>query len=184
MLVLTTDNWAAIAALSQAAAATATFFAVFITVRHFQTLWKPRAKVAIDETIVGNQLGAPIQYVSLTVTNIGVARICLTGIQYNPGMRNKMRWFHIYDHQIPFTSKLPITLEATESAQYWWTPEDWDAAISTPVGEKIEKSLLFKLFWSRSIRVEINTSTGVTFSAKLSPNLIRRLENSLSQKLR
>lgn len=171
------DNtfWTAVAAIAQTAAAIATFAAVALAMWHWSRQWIPRARVSLDKTFTTNPHGQPQQWISLTVVNTGISPTRLTGIEYRPHRWSKERWFHIYDHTIPYSSKMPVKLEQTESAQYFWTVEDWEKAISTALRESLQKASRRKFLWKRGLRVQVRSSTGDVFSAKVPPTLTRRL---------
>lgn len=171
--------WISFAAIFQAIAAIATLLAVFITVWHFRTLWKPRAKVAIDLSLVGDQYTGVADYISISIVNIGIAKFRIKTIDYSPGFWASVKWFHMTDHTIPYTSEIPITLDSTEAAQYFWKVEDWEKAISKPFCEYYQSSIIFRILWRRSLKLRVHTTTNQHFATRLPRGLQLRLNSRL-----
>jgi hypothetical protein len=127
---ISSDQWIAIAAIAQVLAALATLAAVFFAIYQWNHQWRPKLKVSLDSMLTATPSGVANQWIVITVTNIGICAVKVTGIQYRPHRFAKMRWFHPPDFANPHCTRLPVKLEQTDTANLIWTPQDWETAIS------------------------------------------------------
>ena len=177
---MSSNQWDAIAAIAQVLAAIATLAAVFVAVHQWKHQWRPRLRVTLDICITTNTLDRPKEWVAVTVTNVGICAVKVTGIQYRPHRFAKMRWFHPPDFKNPLCTKLPVKLEEADSANLLWTHEDWDTAISDALMKSLKVSRFLRLVWRHPILVEVKTSIGDSFLARVSPSMIARLETKMN----
>ena len=178
---ISSDQWTAIAAIAQVLAAFATLAAVFFAIYQWNHQWRPKLKVSLDSMLTTNPSGLPSHWIAITITNIGICSVKVTGIQYRPHRFAKMRWFHPPDFENPLCSRLPIKLEQTDSANLLWKPEDWETAICGALRDSLGASKIYHLFWRRTVLVEVKTSVGDAFLSKVPRGLIARLEAKLAQ---
>jgi hypothetical protein len=180
---LSPNQWDAIAAVAQVFAALATLAAVFVAVHQWKHQWRPKLRVTLDMMMTTNTHVPPKEWVAITVTNVGICAVKVTGIQYRPHKFAKMRWFHPPDFNNPLCTKLPVKLEQTDSANLLWKPGDWDTAICGALKQSLNASNFFRLIWRYTILVEIKTSIGDSFLARVSPSMIARLEEKLNSSI-
>lgn len=180
---MTTDEiWKRAVDIAQIVSAVATFATVVVATRLWSKQFNPRLKVSIADVRVANPLGSQ-DYVSVGVTNTGLIPVIVSGLQYCPYKRFKQRWFQIPDYTNSLSAQMPLRLQPGDTNQFLFPPDEWFDTAAAIIHRSYMKSFWVRVLWRRRFRVELLTTTGETFPARPSKEMIERLERELVAKM-
>lgn len=176
---MTSEFWAILASVSQAAAACGTFLTVFVATRQWRRQWEPRLQISV-ETMTTVPRGAPPEhFIQVEVVNVGIRSVIVTGIWYRAHRWAKRRWFVQPDFTVPITTRLPATINLGESGHFLWRPNDWEVSIGKILTAEFNERKLYRRVWARLMVCEVRISTGEVFQTKLSKLVIEKADEYL-----
>lgn len=176
------EMWERAVDVAQIVSALATFATVVVATRLWARQFNPRLRVAIDNVVSIHRNGQQ-RYVSIDVTNIGLTPVIVSGLGYRLYHRSKTSLHQMHDYANPLSAHVPLTLAPGQWGQFLFEPDLWYPNMTEQLYRSYTESLWVRLLWKRQMRVEVRTSTGTKFKARLTGKMIERLEHQLLGKL-
>jgi hypothetical protein len=170
------DAWKRAVDIAQILSAVATLATVIVAARLWSKQFKPKLKVSISEVRLMMGHGSQ-DYVSVGLVNTGLVPCIVSGFQYRPYARYKARWFQIPDFTNPLSAQLPLRMEPASTNQFLLSPDQWFGLAGDMIHKGYMKSFWVRLLWKRRIRVEVLTTTGDVFVARVPKSMIKRIES-------